>query len=232
MIIKISPKIIRKFEKLRFAPIDVFVFHAVSDVYDPERNFRMDWMSTEDFCRTVRAMKKKCQFISLPEAYEKLKKDLFRRKRYAVLTCDDGYASVLSVLPFLEKEQVPLTLFINPVCLEGNYFRDDYKTHPEHLYITDEELRQLDSPWVTVGMHGWEHNDVTKMTTQEFSDSVERCVKALAGHPRYISFYAYTWGRRTEKTQRVLSEKNVVSVLCDGASNYKYKNAISRMVLK
>lgn len=232
MSIRFSQKVVRKLNKLRFAPIDVFVFHAVSDVYDPERNFRMDWMSTEDFCRTVRAMKKKFQFVSLPEAYEKLKKDLFRRKRYAVLTCDDGYASVLSVLPFLEKEQVPLTLFINPVCLEGNYFREDYKTHPEHLYITDEELRQLDSPWITVGMHGWEHNDVTKMTTREFSDSVERCVKALVGHPRYIPFYAYTWGRCTEKTQRVLDGMGIVPVFCDGMGNYRYGKGISRKELR
>ena len=229
--LKIFNKVIRKFNKIRFAPIEVFVFHAVSDVYDPERNFRMDWMSTDDFCRTVRTMKEKYQFISLPEAHGKLKKDLLRRKRYAVLTCDDGFASALSILPFLEQERVPITLFINPICLEGNYFREDYKSHPEHLYITAEELRQLDSPWITIGMHGWEHNDVTKMTTREFSDSVEKCVKALAGHPRYIPFYAYTWGRFRAENQQVLKEREVVPVFCDGMGNYEFRNGISRKEL-
>jgi len=219
-------KIRRKIDKLRYRPIEVYVFHAVSDSFDEALNMRVDWTSTEEFKRNIRVFKEKSQFISLQEAYGKMKKDCVRKKNYAVLTCDDGFKSVLSILPFLEEQQIPVTLFVNPKYLDGKSKREGYAENPQ--YITKEELWALNSPWITIGMHGYEHNDATRMAEEDFSASIDRCIDLLKGHPRFIPYYAYTWGNYSEMTQRVLKNKHLVPVLTDGESNYRYRKGIGR----
>ena len=132
----------------------------------------------------------------------------------------------IDILPFLEKQQIPVTLFVNPKYLDGVSKREGYTDNPQ--YILKEDLWNLKSPLITIGMHGYEHNDATRMTKEEFLDSVERCKKNLESHPRYIPYYAYTWGNYSEMTQQVLCEKRIVPVLTDGESNYRYRQGIGR----
>ena len=61
-------------------------------------------------------------------------------------------------------------------------------------YILKEDLWNLRSPMISIGMHGYEHNDATQMSKEDFSDSVEKCMDLLGSHPHFIPFYAYTWG--------------------------------------
>lgn len=207
-------------------PIEVFLFHAVSEEYDEKKNMQMDWSQTEDFKNHIRALKSRYDFISLEEAYSKLNSNKPRCRRYAVLTCDDGFSSVLDVLPFLEEERIPVTLFINPKYLDGVSHREGYAENPE--YITHAQLWSLTSPLVTVGMHGYEHDKVTTMTAEEFDGSVEKCREILQTHPRFIPYYAYTWGLYNELTQQILQQKGIVPLLANGWSNKKYKGAINR----
>lgn len=219
-------KIRKKLDGLCCKPIEVFVFHAVSDKYDETLNLRTDWSSTEDFKTTILALKGNYCFIPLNEAYRKLKKDWVRTVSYAVLTCDDGFASVMGILPFLEAQQIPVTLFVNPKYMDGKTKREGYTVNPQ--YILKEEMWNLKSPMISIGMHGFEHNDATQMTKLEFSDSVERCMQILEPHPRYIPFFAYTWGNYSKMTQQVLSEKRIIPVFTDGESNYRYRDGIGR----
>lgn len=216
----------RRVDKLLLCPIEVFVFHAVSDSFDERVNEKIDWTSTKEFEENIATLNGQYEFIPLPEAYDRVKNDLFRRKKYAVLTCDDGFRSVLKILPFLEKQGIPLTMFVNPKYLDGKSKREGYAEAPQ--YITKEELWGLASPLITIGLHGYEHNDATQMTKNEFADSVERCIKDMASHPRFVRYYAYTWGRYTEETQEVLKEKRIVPVLTDGGTNYRFRRGISR----
>ena len=219
-------KIRRKLAKICCAPIEVFVFHAVSDRFDERENKRMDWSQTEDFKNYIRLLKREYRFISLDEAFHKLRRQWFRKAKYAVLTCDDGYASVLGVLPFLEREGVPMTLFINPKYLDGISKREGYAETPH--YITYDQLWALNSPLVTVGMHGYEHDDATLQSMTEFTESVNRCIELLRPHSRYIPFFAYTWGKFSDTTQQILKEKDIIPVLTDGESNYHYRYGIGR----
>ena len=219
-------KIRRKLAKLCCAPIEVFVFHAVSDFFDERENNRMDWSQTEEFEDYIRLLREEYCFISMDEAFNKLRKQWFRKTRYAVLTCDDGYASVLEILPFLEKEGVPVTLFINPKYLDGISKREGYAETPH--YITYDQLWALNSPLVSVGMHGYEHDDATLQSKNEFAESVDRCIRILRHHTRYIPFFAYTWGMYSETTQQVLKERDIVPVLTDGEPNYYYRYGIGR----
>ena len=222
----IAKKLSRRLLRLRYRPIEVFVFHAVSDCFDERRNKRVDWSQREVFESHIRWLKERYEFISLEEAYSKLRRQWCRRRRYAVLTCDDGYASVLEVLPFLEREEVPVTLFVNPKYLDGVSRREGYAEAPQ--YITREQLWSLHRPWVTVGMHGYEHDDATTQSQQQFQESVDRCIELLTSHPSYIPYFAYTWGRYNDDTQRILEEKGIVPVLTDGEPNYRYRQGIGR----
>ena len=38
------------------------------------------------------------------------------------------------------------------------------------------------------------------MTEKELEDSMQNNIKILSFHPRYIPFWAYTWGKHTIKT--------------------------------
>lgn len=219
-------KIVRRLDKLLYCPIEVFVFHAVSDEFDENANKKVDWSSTTDFKNTITMLNSQYTFISLTDAYRRIKHDFFRRKKYAVLTCDDGFASVMGILPFLEEQQIPVTLFVNPKYMDGKTKREGYTVNPQ--YILKEEMWNLKSPMISIGMHGFEHNDATQMTKLEFSDSVERCMQILEPHPRYIPFFAYTWGNYSKMTQQVLSEKRIIPVFTDGESNYRYREGIGR----
>lgn len=219
---KIRKRIIRLYAR----PVEVFVFHAVSKEFDERRNKKVDWSQIEDFERRILWLKERYTFISLEEAYKKLRSGGPRFRRYAVMTCDDGYASVLDVLPFMEEEQIPVTLFINPKYLDGVSYREGYVEDPK--YITYDQLWALTSPLVTVGMHGYEHDDATKMSTEEFEVSVEKCEEMLQSHPRYIPYFAYTWGRYTDCTQRLLKRKGIVPLLVSGETNYCYEGYLDR----
>lgn len=222
----IAKKIKKRFDKLRYQPIEVFVFHSVSDMYEKELCVCEDWTSTEDFKKYMQSLKKEYRLVSLAKVYSRLRVDWIRKKEYVALTCDDGFASIMKILPFLEEQEIPVTLFVNPKYLDGKSKREGYAENPQ--YITKEELWNLTSPLISIGMHGYEHNDATKMTKDEFAESVDKCIDILQSHPRYIPFYAYTWGKYSDMTQLVLKEKKIVPVLTDGESNYRFRQGISR----
>lgn len=121
---KVIDKITRKLLKLRFQPIRVFVFHQVSASFDPSTMWSCDWTEIEQFKRNILKLKSEYTFVSLPEAYEKLKKDKFRVRKYAVLTADDGWASVINVVPWLAEQKISVTLFLNPQYLDGIHHQE------------------------------------------------------------------------------------------------------------
>lgn len=227
--LKIINRFIRKLNRIWFTPIEVLVFHAVSDHFDASKNEMSDWISTKEFKKKITEYKKTHQFISIQDATNRLKKDRFRRKRCVVLTCDDGDKSVLSILPFLQKEDIPITLFINTKYLDGVSIRNNYAEHPE--YILKKELFEITSANVTIAMHGYEHLDATRQSYKEFEESISKSIQILSDHPRFAPFFAYTWGRYNEQTQKILFESHIIPVFCDGEDNYRYTKGISRKPL-
>ena len=109
--------------KMRFRPIRVFVFHHVSDVRDPLVCQEEDWTQIDQFKQNIEKLSKQYKFISLSDACEKLQNDKFRCTNYAVLTTDDGLSSVMNVIPWLEENKIPLTLFINTRYMDGDILK-------------------------------------------------------------------------------------------------------------
>lgn len=228
---KILDKIKRKWMHMRLQPIRVFCLHHVCEHFDAESMHAEDWMALDVFKQKVLAMQQ-CgvQFISLSDAHNKPTHSLspfaFRLKRYAVLTFDDGYASLKEVLPWLKENGIPVTLFINPDYAAGKAYRESDKEQ----YLTMDELAELN---VEIGMHGLQHLDVTKMSEDEFREFVDQSYKysSIINQRSFIPFWAYTWGRHNSMTDRVLNENGIIPVFVDGAANYNDTNCIHRELL-
>ena len=144
---KIWTKIKRKWTKIRLQPIRVFCLHHVCEQFDADTMYPCDWMALDAFKKKINELRNQgYQFISLTEAYEHLKKDRFRYKKYAVLTFDDGYKSLLEVMPWLEEQQIPATLFINGKYLDGK----SYRNNANEKYLMYDELFSLSSEVFTL----------------------------------------------------------------------------------
>ena len=221
-------KIRRKWMKLRLQPIYVFCFHHVCKTFDAASMNQRDWMQIDEFKQKVLKMQQDgVEFISLKEAYNKITNDKFRNHKYVVLTFDDGYASLKEILPWLEDQKIPATLFINGKYLDGK----SYRKNPNEKYLTKEELFSLTSPLIEIGSHGWEHNRATEMTAEEFAESVKRNIGLLSGHPNYIPFFAYTYGAHSNNTDDYLHRQGLVPIYIDGMKNYNEIKVIHRELL-
>lgn len=218
-------KIRRKWMKLRLRPIRVFCLHHVCEQFDADTMYACDWMALDEFKQKIIALRNQgYQFISLTDAYEYLKKDWFRRKKYAVLTFDDGYKSLNEVLPWLEEEMIPVTLFINGKYLDGKSYRET----PKEQYLTHYELFALTSQLIEIGHHGWEHTAATEMTEEELLESLQRNIEVLSAHPRYIPFWAYTYGKYTDQTNFLLRNNQLILVKVSGGQNFHLQEAVDR----
>ena len=225
MILELYHKIKRKWIKLRLQPIRVFCLHHVCEQFDADTMHACDWMALDEFKKQINELRNQgYQFISLTAAYEHLKKDKFRCKKYAVLTFDDGYKSLTEVLPWLQKQQIPTTLFINGKYLDSRSYRET----PKEQYLTYDELFALTSPLIEIGHHGWEHKSVNEMSEAELIESIQKNIEILSSHPRYIPFWAYTYGICSDNVKHMIKKNGINSVMLSGSMNYNNSVCIDR----
>lgn len=221
-------KVRRKLLHVCLQPIRVFCLHHVCEQFDSDAMCACDWMTLDEFKKKINVLRSQgYQFISLTAAYEYLKKDWFRRKKYAVLTFDDGYKSLKEILPWLEEQKIPATLFINGKYLDG----ESYRETPKEQYLTYDELFALTSTLIEIGHHGWEHKSVNEMSEAELIDSMQKNIEILSSHPRYIPFWAYTWGQHTEDTDICLKQVGIIPIIITGHGNYNFNGPIDRELL-
>ena len=218
--------IFRKLLHIRLQPIRIFCFHQVSDEFDPSTMWECDWTQIDVFKQKILRIKKQYTFISLPEATEKLKHDTFRRKKYAVLTADDGWDSLKNILPWLAEQQIPITLFVNPCYLDGVHKQE----RATEKLLTQADLMSLSNKYagITIGSHGWTHVDTSKMDKKEFLMNIHNAETVLCQYDNKIPFYAFTYGRYKSEFFNVLTKNNLIPVLMDGQLNYSFNGVIHR----
>lgn len=221
-------KILNRFKKLRLTPIRVFCLHHVTQYFIQNSMNKGDWMSLDEFKEKVSSLRKSnVKFISMKEAYNHISNDFIRRKKYAVLAFDDGYASLKEVLPWIFENNIPVTLFVN-----GKYFDGvSYRKNPNEKYLTKEEIFSMSNNLLEIGSHGYNHTDASKMSEEEFKLHIKKNVELIKLHPNYIPFHAYTWGRHTSQTDEILKKDGMTPVYIDGMKNYNDKNLIHRELL-
>lgn len=222
-------KIRRKLIGFRLRPIRVFCFHQVSEEFKPETMLEGDWLQTEAFKRIILSLKGHYTFIGIQDASRHISNDFIRLKKYAVLTADDGWESVLNILPWLADQQLPIVLFLNSAYLDGAVFRE--RETERYLMRSDLDSIAEKYPNVSFGLHGWCHDDVTKQSENEFRDNVKRSIRSLEYYKNYVPFFAYPWGRQNSMNKRVLDAYKLIPVFMDGQKNYNGSNGIHRELL-
>lgn len=222
-------KLKRKWIKLRLQPIRIFCLHHVCKEYDADTMYACDWMEISAFQSKINNLRKQgYKFICLSEAYKHLQNDWIRTKKYAVLTFDDGYKTLEEVLPWLEKQGISASLFINGKYLDGKSYREN----PKEQYLTYDELFKLTSPLIEIGHHGWEHTYLPNMTESELIQSIKLNKNILSPHPRYIPFWAYTCGKYTCNAARILYKQEcIIPLTINGGTNYTFDTHINRELL-
>lgn len=220
-------KFSRYLKKKRLHPIRVFCFHQVSKEFEPETMWECDWMQTEAFKRKVMLLKERYTFIPLEEAYGHITNDKFRVKNYAVLTADDGWASLKNIVPWLAEQKIPVTLFLNPLYMDGKCFRK----RVTERFLTKEEVDDLVvryEPFITIASHGWSHDDCSKMDMEPFKESVERSEAFMGTMKGKVPFYAFTYGRYDADQLDFLRDRSLIPVLANGRMNYCDASCIHR----
>lgn len=220
-------KIHRRLLKIRLSPIRVFCFHQVSDVFESDTMWECDWTQTEVFEKKILALKEKYTFVPLTEAYRRIASDKLRLKNYATLTADDGWASLKKILPWLAEQKIPITLFLNPLYMDGEHFQ--YRVTEK--FLTRKEVADLTAryePYITIASHGWSHDDCAKMTMDAFEKSVRSSELYLKSMQGKVPFYAFTFGRHTTKQMELLTQQCLIPVLIDGVENYNDKSCVHR----
>lgn len=227
---KIVRKIYRTITHCRLQPIPVFCIHQVSDVFDPQSMWECDWMEANQFKQKIMKLQDEFVFISLQEAKAHLSKDFLRWNRYAVLTADDGWESLKNILPWLAEQRIPITLFLNPLFLDGKHIRE----RDSERYLTNEDIVdyvERYSPFISIASHGWSHDDCSLMSFESFQENVIKAESFLNSLPEKIPFYAFTYGRYRQRQKEYLYELSLTPVLMDGMMNYDDNREIHRVEL-
>ena len=99
----LKSKFVNKWTKIRLCPICAFFVHHVTELFNEQSMCVINWLPSNVFMKIILAMQQNgVRFISFFEAYSILKHDYFplnfRFKKYAVITFDDGYASIKEIL--------------------------------------------------------------------------------------------------------------------------------------
>jgi peptidoglycan/xylan/chitin deacetylase (PgdA/CDA1 family) len=172
-------------------------------------------------------LKEKYTFVPLTEAYRHITDDRVRLRNFAALTADDGWASLKNIIPWLAEQRIPVTLFLNPLYLDGVH----YQSRETDKLLTEEEVEGLVkqySPLVTIASHGWLHEDCRNMKEDEFEASVLKAEVALHNINGKIPFYAFAYGKFRNEQIVFLREHSLIPVLMDGTMNYNHPMIVHR----
>lgn len=235
-------KIRQRLTKLYLHPVRVYCLHHVCAQANPIVTCPGDWISEDEFIISVQKLKDNgFRFLSLTEAYTHIKQDRIRIKNYAVLTFDDGYRSSLQIYHWLEDHHIPYTLFLNAKYMDGTSASPHIIKHARSinpnvsletiiadLYLSKEDLMTLSPQFSQFGSHSYEHLDATEMQANEFAGQIHDNLSVLRQFPQFIPFHAYTWGRHTSATNRMLNEFELIPVYMDGNTNYGPSHVIHR----
>lgn len=224
---KLTKKLCRRVRNLFVKPIRVFCFHQVSDVFEPETMWECDWTQTDVFKKKILTLKEKYTFVSLTEAYNHIANDKIRLKNYAALTADDGWASVKNIIPWLAEQGIPVTLFLNPLYLDGKHYQS--RETEKLLTCADVNLLTKMNPnLISIASHGWEHKDCSKMDMDEFVGNVKKAENSLKDLRGKTSFYAFTYGKYIREQVEILNHLLLIPVFADGCKNYNDELCVHR----
>ena len=142
------------------------------------------------------------KIVSIDDLIDDVEKK--KNKDVAVITFDDGYESVYTLVSRIMKEfNVPFTIYVNTGLLG------------ENGYLSEKQLKELsEMKLCTIGMHAHEHTMFRYASIQFLKDDFEKCriklTEILGTSPKH---YAFPYG-----SVYAVSRKNINCVKKMGVS--------------
>lgn len=128
-------------------------------------------------------------------------------KRYAAVTFDDAYQSILvNALPALKARGIPAAIFVVPEMLGRTPSLSDSSTGSadQRKVMSVEDLQSLPTGLVTIGSHSLTHPYLTKLSTKEAVHELtesRRILEKVLHRP--VRLFCFPYGACSEKLFRL-----------------------------
>jgi peptidoglycan/xylan/chitin deacetylase (PgdA/CDA1 family) len=135
------------------------------------------------------------QVIDLPALLRGITAPESLPERAALLTFDDGYRSMRTVvLPWLLRFGCPAILFV-PTDYIGGVNGFDAGHEPEEAICDWDDLRELERLGISIQSHGASHRSFSKLSLPEIGEELARSRVTLEdGLQRPVEVFAYPYG--------------------------------------
>lgn len=144
--------------------------------------------------------------ISLGDFLEFIKNGGYTNQKLVLLTFDDGYLNNYEyVYPMLQEMAWNATFFIIADTLGDNLQQLYDKDNPK---MSLNELKQLDSSVIQLGMHGYHHENFNKISFDEIKYVLQKSIdKFDSSGLGYYKVLAYPYGARPRDKQILTAMK-------------------------
>lgn len=149
------------------------------------------------FKKQILSLSSKFSFVSLDEIFKANKRNCI------ALTVDDGYEDVLSIMPFIEKYKIPLTIFVlgNPQQANRNEL-----SHPGKL-LNFSQLKLLQKKGVTIGCHSMTHANFGSLNSKQLRKEIVDSKKILENKlGTKIQYFAFPKGIYTKEALKYVKQ--------------------------
>ncbi len=165
------------------------------------------------------------QPLSLPDYLDIVTGKKLVSGKPLLLTFDDGYLNNLTyVYPLLLEFGWSATFFIITGMLDGTMSNDS--GGPAQM-MSAEDLRQLDPAVVQLAMHGYLHENMSKITNAEILDALHQSIRAFTNSGlQWHKVLAYPYGARP--VGDFSSVKKAISVMGISAA-FRIGNKVSEV---
>lgn len=201
----------------------ILLYHAVGSgpVSLPAQNFmrQMDWLAEHATVESMESLVTRSDVLGLRVA----------------LTFDDGYRSVYSVAaPVLEQHGFPATVYLSTGMIGESTHRASNSSlghYPHEEFLVWQEVTELCRRGWTIGSHGVDHVDLTKLTAEEVTQQLMVSRGDIETRlVRECRHFCYTWGRNNQKVRNLVSVAGYLSAVA--AIHGALKNTSDRMALE
>lgn len=155
--------------------------------------------------------------VPLSQIMEKIKNKQLLKDKTVAITFDDAYIDILThAVPLLNQLNYPYTIFVNP----GIISRHSINKGKSPSYLSWAQLKALADKDVIIANHGFEHDSITRITSNltqaqwltkqtELLLKAEDIIKDKTG--KSWRYYAYPYGEYSPAIQNWAKENNFIA---------------------
>lgn len=133
--------------------------------------------------------------------------ECLRDRTKVAVTFDDGYESLMALIPILERQNLPITVFIPTAYIGKLNDWDHWFAKGRRRHLNEYQIRELAKCGVQFGSHGHSHRDLTTLSVDEIRTdlALSKAVLSKLTCQEVVSL-AYPFGRSNRNVQSVAKQ--------------------------